>query len=278
MAHVLKKRSQNHLISIPTHPTLGRPGLHGAFRGKFMGVFSTMRAAIYARVSTFARREDLPLQGAPKGKKGQDPSLQLVPLRETAARKGWDVVLERVDEISGAKARRPGRDEILAEARRKKVDVVMVWKLDRWGRSMADLALTLNELRELGVGFYSEMEALDFTTPTGRAMAGLLGVFAEFERDIIKDRVQAGVDRARAKGKRLGRPPLAQEKAEAIIRDLQASVPWSCIVTARKVSRMTIARIAHGLRETHEAEGDPDASAIARGPEPSNQGPMRAEP
>jgi DNA invertase Pin-like site-specific DNA recombinase len=91
-------------------------------------------------------------------------------------------------------------------ARRREIDVVLVWRLDRWGRSVADLLATLQELEHLGVGFVSLTEALDFTTPAGRAIAGLLAVFAEFERDVLRERVRAGLAHARQNGKRLGRP------------------------------------------------------------------------
>jgi DNA invertase Pin-like site-specific DNA recombinase len=96
---------------------------------------------------------------------------------------------------------------LLDAARRREIDVVLVWRLDRWGRSVADLLATLQELDHLGVGFVSLTEALDLSTPAGRAMAGLLAVFAECERDILRERVRAGLDHARQTGKRLGRPP-----------------------------------------------------------------------
>ena len=93
---------------------------------------------------------------------------------------------------SGAKTR-PMRETLMQSARRREIDIIVVWKLDRWGRSLADLITTLNELRDLGIGFVSLTEALDFTTPSGRAMAGLLSVFSEFEREIIRERVKAGI-------------------------------------------------------------------------------------
>ena len=101
------------------------------------------------------------------------------------------------------------REKLLEAARRREIDVVLVWRLDRWGRSVADLLATLQELEHLGVGFVSLTEALDLTTPAGRAMAGLLAVFAEFEREILRERVRAGLAHARQNGKRLGRPATA---------------------------------------------------------------------
>ena len=103
----------------------------------------------------------------------------------------------------------PQREKLIAAARRREIDLVLVWRLDRWGRSLVDLVNTLQELNALDVGFVSLSEALDLTTPSGRAMAGMLAVFAEFERDILWDRVKAGIDQARKDGKPHGRPMTA---------------------------------------------------------------------
>ncbi len=102
---------------------------------------------------------------------------------------------------------RPQREELLQAARRREIDLVLVWRLDRWGRSLVDLVTTLQELMALGVGFVSLSEALDMTTPSGRALAGMLAVFAEFECDILRDRVRAGIPQARKEGRPHGRPP-----------------------------------------------------------------------
>lgn len=109
-------------------------------------------------------------------------------------------------EVGSGAAQRELRDQLLEAARRREIDVVLVWRLDRWGRSLADLITTLQELADLGVGFVSLTEALDMTTATGRAMAGLLAVFAQFEHDLLRERVRAGLAEARLNGKRLGRP------------------------------------------------------------------------
>jgi len=152
-----------------------------------------MRVGIYARIST--------------ADKGQDLELQLVPLREHAQARGWTMYREYVDKgISGAKERRPALDDLLQAARRREVDAILVWKLDRFARSLRHLILTLGELEALGVAFVSLTEAIDFTTPTGRLLVHVLGALGEFERDIIRERVKAGLARARARGKRLGRP------------------------------------------------------------------------
>src|SRR5215510_1054890 len=132
---------------------------------------SPMRAALYARVSTHDQ---------------QTLAMQRDALHEFATRRGWTVI-DMVEEIaSGAKDRRPKRQALLRAAKQRKLDVILVWKLDRWGRSLVDLMTTLHELTALGVGFASLTEALDLTTPAGRAFAGFLAVFAEFERDLIR--------------------------------------------------------------------------------------------
>lgn len=147
-------------------------------------------AAIYARVSTF----------------DQEPENQLTELRRYAAARGWTVV-EFVDRgISGAKDRRPALDAMLVAVRRRKVDVVICWRLDRLGRNLRHLVVLLEELSALGVGFVSLGEGLDLTTPAGRLQMAVLGAIAQFERERIAERVRAGLARARAQGKRLGRP------------------------------------------------------------------------
>lgn len=152
-----------------------------------------MRAGLYARVSTHDQ-QTLPMQ--------------LSAMRDYAGRRGWEVVKETSEVGSGAKEREK-REELMGAARRREIDAIVVWRLDRWGRSLVDLVTTLGELGELEVGFVSLTEALDLTTPTGRAMAGLLAVFAEFERDILRERVKAGIAQARAEGKPHGRPRTA---------------------------------------------------------------------
>lgn len=148
------------------------------------------RAGLYARVSTHDQ-QTLPMQ--------------LAAMRDYARKRGWDIASEVKDVGSGA-ALRQKREELLAAARRREIDLVVVWRLDRWGRSLVDLVNTLQELVSLKVGFVSLSEALDLTTPSGRALAGMLAVFAEFERDILRDRVKAGIAQARKEGKPHGRP------------------------------------------------------------------------
>ncbi|WP_084080745.1 recombinase family protein [Edaphobacter aggregans] len=159
-----------------------------------------LQVAIYARVSTHDQ-QTLPLQ--------------IKAMREYALRRGWKIVAE-VREIGSGAVQRPRREGLLAAVRRRELDAIIVWRLDRWGRSLADLILTLKELTELGIGFVSLTEAFDMTTPTGRALAGMLAVFAEFEREILSERVKAGIAQARSKGKTLGRPASVANKAAAV--------------------------------------------------------------
>jgi len=141
--------------------------------------------------------------------------MQIEQMKEYIANRGWSLTAEFQEIGSGAKTR-PKREELLKLARRRQIDVVLVWKLDRFGRSLADLITSLNELRDLGVAFISLTESLDFSTPLGRAMAGMLSTFAEFERDIIRERVIAGIANARARGKPHGRPKSAALKQTKI--------------------------------------------------------------
>lgn len=152
-----------------------------------------MKAAIYARIST--------------ADKGQDVDLQLNDLRSYAKARGCPVSNEYVDlGQSGTKDRRPALDSLMDDCRKRKIDTIIVWRLDRFGRSLKHLINTLDELRQIGVSFISYQENLDFTSSTGLLLFHLLGAFAEFERNILRDRVKAGLANARAKGRKLGRP------------------------------------------------------------------------
>jgi DNA invertase Pin-like site-specific DNA recombinase len=162
------------------------------------------RAAIYARVSTRNGH--------------QDPETQLLALRQVPERAGWEIVEEYIDHgISGAKGRdqRPGFDQLLKGATRRRFDVVMAWSVDRLGRSLQDLVAFLGDMHAQGVDLYLDRQGVDTTTPGGKALFQMMGVFAEFERAMIRERVCAGLDKARARGKRLGRPkvPVSIERA-----------------------------------------------------------------
>jgi DNA invertase Pin-like site-specific DNA recombinase len=165
--------------------------------------------ALYARCSTHD--------------KGQDPELQLQPLREYCQRRGFEVAGEYVDNgVSGTKDRRPQLDSLMDAARKRQVDIIIVWKLDRFGRSLKQLVTALDELSGLGIGFISYQDNLDLTTAQGRLMFHIIGAMAEFERELIRERVKAGLDNARRKGKKLGRRPLPQvthDKIHELRRD-----------------------------------------------------------
>ncbi len=186
-----------------------------------------LRVGLYARVSTHDQ-QTLPLQ--------------IRAMREYAAKRGWTIVAQMKEVGSGA-AQRERRATLIAAARRREVDVVLVWRLDRWGRSVADLVSTLQELQHLDVGFVSLTEALDLTTPAGRAMAGLLAVFAEFEREILRERVRAGLAHARLNGKRLGRPPSAAHQAVQVRKLCREGLSKSEIARRLNIGRTSVRRL-----------------------------------
>jgi DNA invertase Pin-like site-specific DNA recombinase len=173
-----------------------------------MNAIRTGRVAIYTRVSTG----------------GQTTANQLRELRAAAERLGHQVIAEFTDEgISGAKGRegRPGLNKLLDGVTRGDFDKVMAWSVDRLGRSLPDLLTFMGELKAKGVDLYLHQQALDTSTPAGKAMFQMLGVFSEFEREIIRERVNAGLARAKAQGKTLGRPRQNDPKRFAAIRKLR---------------------------------------------------------
>ena len=183
-----------------------------------------MRVGIYARVSTHDQ-QTLPMQ--------------LKAMRGYVRQRKWKLTLQ-VEEVGSGAKQRPMREELMKAARRREVDYIVVWKLDRWGRSVADLVTTLAELRDLSIGFVSLTEALDFTTASGRAMAGLLSVFAEFERDMLSERVKAGIANARAEGRRHGRPRTAATKAAKVKKLYRKGWNKSRIARGLEISRGSV--------------------------------------
>jgi len=206
-----------------------------------------MKFGIYVRVST--------------ADKGQDPELQLGPLRQYASVRGWDF-LEYVDlGESGVKDRRPGLDRLMEDARKRRLDGILVWKFDRLGRSLKHLLTMFEEFHVLGIQFVSYTENLDFATPAGRAMASLIGVFAEFERDLIRERVLAGLENARRKGKRPGRRPyfdIASLGTLGRLRDRGMSV--RAIAREMKVSKSLVHKSLKNMNaQTQDNQGSGDA-------------------
>ena len=166
-------------------------------------------------------------------------------LRAGAARRGWMIALQ-VREVNSGAAKREAREKLIEAARRRDIDLVLVRRLDRWGRSVTDLLATLQELEHLGVGFVSLTEALDLNTPAGRAMAGLLAIFSEFEREVLRERTRAGLAHARENGKRLGRPATAAVHTAEIRKLHRAGVSKSEIARRLQVGRTSVRRIPAG--------------------------------
>ena len=188
----------------------------------------TEKAALYARVSTTD--------------KGQDVNLQLNDLRTYATAKGWKVYREYIDNgESGSKEQRPALNQLMDDARKRRIDTILVWRLDRFGRSLKHLIVSLDELKTLGVGFVSFKESLDFTTATGRLMFHLLGAFSEFERELIRERVVAGIQNSKSKGKRIGRPSLINPNLENKIADMRSQgMSYSTIGNTLNLSKSTV--------------------------------------
>ena len=188
-----------------------------------------MKIAIYARVSTH---------------NGQDPEVQLRELREYCQRRGWEITREYVDVgISGSKEKRPQLDELLRDAHRRYFDAAVVWRFDRFARSVSHLLKALENFRSLGIEFVSLSEQVDTRTPTGKMVFTVLGAVAELERSLIVERVRAGLRNARAKGKKLGRPRVAVDAAKVqLLRNSGAS--WRAIADRLGVSVGTVHNVA----------------------------------
>lgn len=181
------------------------------------------RAAIYLRVST----------------KGQTTENQLRELREVASNANWEIVEVYEDmAISGAKGRdqRPAFEKLHRDATGRKFDVVMAWSVDRLGRSLKSLLEFLEELKALNLDLYLHQQKIDTTTPAGRAMFGMLGVFADFERSMIQERVNAGLARAKAEGKTLGRPKMSDSVREDVLKSHAEGLSIRKIADKHKVS------------------------------------------
>lgn len=190
------------------------------------------RVALYARVSTL---------------NCQDPEMQLRELREYCQRRGFHILEEYVDKgISGCRERRPALDKLLTDCRKRLVDAVVVYRYDRFARSLRQLVNALEEFRSLGIDFVSLHEGVDTSTPNGRLIFGIFASIAEFERELIRDRVRSGIAAARSRGKRLGRPRVVVNVAR--IADLRAlGRSWAEIKAELGVSKGTAQRAVAGL-------------------------------
>ena len=189
------------------------------------------RAAVYLRVSTL----------------DQTTANQERELRQIAGRSGLEIVKVYKDHgISGAKGRdkRPQFDALLNDATKRKFDVVMAWSVDRLGRSLQDLCAFLSEIHSLGIDLFLHQQGIDTRTPAGKALFGMMGVFAEFERSMIQERVRAGLARAKDAGKRLGRPPLPKEKEDAIRAALAGGLSVRKTAAKFKVNPSTVQNIS----------------------------------
>ena len=184
------------------------------------------RAALYLRVSTV----------------DQHPETQLHDLHQMAAQRGYEIVQEYTDRISGTKAKRPGLDQMMADARRGRFDVVLVWACDRIARSTRHFLAVLDDLNRTGVEFISFRENIDTGGPLGRAIVIIIAAIAELERSLIVERVRAGMRRARIDGQRIGRTPLVLDSA-AIQQDRQRGQSIRQIAKGHSVSTATIQRV-----------------------------------
>src|SRR5438552_9819746 len=188
-----------------------------------------VQVALYARVSTL---------------NNQNPEMQLAELREYASRRGWQITEEYTDQgVSGCNESRPALNRLMSDACRRRFDAVLVWKIDRFGRSLKHLINALAELAALGVAFISLRDNLDLSTPSGRLMFQIIGAMAEFERALIQERVRAGLRNAKSKGVRLGRPRVFV--SESRIYALRASgSSWRPIAKELGVALGTVHRVA----------------------------------
>lgn len=194
------------------------------------------RVALYLRVSTDTQTVE-----------NQKRELQAV-----AERLGWTVIETLADEgISGAKGRdkRPGYDRLMQMVTRREIDMIATWSVDRLGRSLQHLVAFLGEINDRGVDLYLHTQGLDTSTPAGRAMFSMLSVFSEFERSILRERIMAGLARSKAQGKRSGRPPLDQDKADRIKRELSKGTSINAAARKLKVGVATVHRIKQQMTQ-----------------------------
>lgn len=189
------------------------------------------RVAFYCRVSTNDGRQTV--------------ANQIADLTAMADRLDWNVIEVITEEASGIKNRdrRPGYDRLLTAITRREIDMVAVWSVDRLARSLSELVSFLGEVQNRGVDLYLHRQAIDTSTPAGRALLHMLGVFAEFERALIVDRVRAGLHRAKIEGRRLGRPSLSDVVRQRVEHDLRRNLPVRAIARKHKIAPASVRRI-----------------------------------
>jgi len=216
---------------------------------------SGRRAAIYVRVSTTA-----------KTKRGdvltydQDPAVQERPLRDMVARRGWKVYRVYSDRTSGAKESRRGLDALMEDARRRRFDVVVVWRFDRFARSVKQLVMALEEFRTLGIDFVSHQEALDTSTPMGKAMFTIIAAMAELERSVIRERVLAGLDYAKRNGTKSGRPigrPRRVFDRQQVVELRRQGLSFRQISDKLRLGEGTVRRAFKTWKDASEARQNP---------------------
>jgi len=188
-----------------------------------------MRVGIYARVSTNNGQ--------------QDPEVQLRELREYCVRRGWQISSEYVDHISGARDKRPALDRLMADAHQRRFDAIVVWRFDRFARSVSHLLRALETFRALGVEFVSLSEQVDTSTPMGKMVFTVLGAVAELERSIIRERVIAGQNAARRRGVKFGRPVVSVDAAQ-VARFRDSGMSWRAIAAQTGIVEDTLRRSA----------------------------------
>ena len=192
-----------------------------------------MRVALYARVST-KDQNTLPMQ--------------MRAMKSHARQRNWTVAMA-VQEVASGASTRPERETILQAARQRKIEAVLVWKIDRWGRSLSDLVATLEELNNLGISFVSTTEYFDMSSPAGKAMVGMLSVFSNFERDMLGERIKAGIAQAQRKGRPHGRPRSALKHAAKIRRLYSEGMTKSAIARKLSIGRTSVIRILSASNE-----------------------------
>lgn len=199
--------------------------------------YPQIRAALYARVSTT---------------NGQNPEMQPEELRQYCARRGWKVAGEYVDRgISGSREQRPELDRLLTACRKRQADAVVVYRYDRFARSLRQLVNALEEFRSLGINFVSLHEGVDTSTPNGRLVFGIFATIAEFERELIRERVRSGLASAKAKGKRLGRPRVIVDAQQIASLRVQGH-SWAEIAAKVGVGQGTVRRGVQNLAKISE--------------------------